>query len=85
MVGECGWGRGDDGGGDGDDAQFIELQVTHRWQKASGRGGWTSGSRRLSGFDARIQFLVLRAGASTSPEGVGVRTGLVPWSPKAQF
>ena len=23
MVGECGWGRGDDGGGDGDDAQLL--------------------------------------------------------------
>ena len=84
MVGECGWGRGNDGCGDGDDAQLIELQVA---QVAEGKWvrGRTSGSRRLSGFDARIQTLVLRAGASTSPEGVGVRTGLVPWSPKAQF
>ena len=84
MVGECGWGRGDDGGGDGDDAQLIELQVT---QVAEGKRarGWTSGSRRLSGFDARLRCLVLRAGASISPEGVGVRTGLAPWSPKAQF
>jgi len=63
---------------------FIELQVA---QVAEGKWvrGRTSGSRRLSGFDAQIQILMPRAGASTSPEGVGVRTGLVPWSPKAQF
>ena len=68
----------------GGEARLIELQVA---QVAEGKWvrGRTSGSCRLSGLDARLQSLILRAGVSTSREGVGGRTGLVPWLPKAQF
>ena len=53
-----------------------KLQVSQVTEGKRARG-WTSGSRRLSGFNARIRVLVLRAGASTSLEGVGVR---MAWS-----
>ena len=68
----------------GGEARLIELQVA---QVAEGKWvrGRTSGSCRLSGLDARLQSLILRAGVSTSREGVGGRTGLVPRLPKAQF
>ena len=54
MVGECGWGRGDDGGGDSDDAQLLATGEPggrrQAGEEAGGAGAATLwGSMRDSG------------------------------------
>ena len=80
MVGECGWGRGDDGGGDSDDAQLLAIGEPggrrQAGEEAGGAGAATLwGSMRDSGSSCCAR-------APRPPlEGVGARMALSPGRP----